>query len=248
MSPVGTKVGTRMANRWTAPWRRGRSDDAADGSPLGTAGRATRGTTQSDGPLRAVEDLRTAEILQAARAELAERGYDRTTITTVAARAGVARTVLHRRWSSKAELVVDAVAPTDHPALPGRQPRDTGSLADDLAALRSPTCDRRALWQALPGLVAELPDTPELAEVLRDRLARPHVALVRSLLERAAARGELRTEADLDLLARLPVAMVTHRLLADGLPVDAAYVAAVHDELLLALATGLTRSDQPLPA
>lgn len=225
-----------MANHRVAPWRRGRSRDA------------THRAAQDDGLLRAVEDLRTAEILQAARTELVERGYDRTTLTTVASRARVAPTVLHRRWCSTAELVVDAVAGVDHATPTGRQGQDTGSLAADLAALRSPTPDHQALWQALPGLVAELPDAPELAAVLRDRLARPHVRLLRALLERAAARDELRADVDLDLAAAVTVAMVAHRLLVDGLPPDPAYLGTVHDEVLLPLVTGAARPAQALSA
>ena len=51
-----------------------------------------------------------AAILAAARELLAERGWDGMTLGDVAARAGVAKTTLYRRWPGKAELVVDAMA------------------------------------------------------------------------------------------------------------------------------------------
>ena len=52
----------------------------------------------------------TDAITEAAFAELAETGYARTSMDAVARRAGVGKAALYRRWSSKAELVMDALA------------------------------------------------------------------------------------------------------------------------------------------
>lgn len=49
-------------------------------------------------------------ILCATRAALVDLGWGRLTMSDVAARAGVAKTTLYRRWANKNELVVDAVA------------------------------------------------------------------------------------------------------------------------------------------
>ncbi|MBN9376091.1 MAG: helix-turn-helix transcriptional regulator, partial [Cellulomonas sp.] len=74
---------------------------------------------------------RDAEILQAARDELAERGYERMTVAAVAARAGAGKATVYRRWASKAELVLDAAMCTADTALTIDRVPDTGSLAGD---------------------------------------------------------------------------------------------------------------------
>ncbi|WP_263729416.1 TetR/AcrR family transcriptional regulator [Cellulomonas sp. SG140] len=176
-----------------------------------------------------------AQLLAAARDELCERGYDGITLSAVAARAGARSSTVHRRWWTRAELVVDALAdprPTGGAAdLP-----DTGSLVDDLRALRA-GLHEDAFWRALPGLVADAADSPELMPAIRDRLVQPRVARLRAVLRRAAARGELGAAADPDLLADVPAAMITYRLLVSREPVDRAFVEAVHDGLLARAAT-----------
>ena len=56
-------------------------------------------------------------------------GYTGMSVDRVAERAGVGRATIYRRWSSKAELVIDAVGNRTFDAL---TPVDTGNLRDDL--------------------------------------------------------------------------------------------------------------------
>src|SRR3954467_7617569 len=84
------------------------------------------------------DHTRDTEILQAAIDVLAETGYDRMTVDMVAARAKAGKATVYRRWASKAELVVDAVAcmkkvDVESTALP-----DTGTLRGDLVAMMKP--------------------------------------------------------------------------------------------------------------
>ncbi|OJV78902.1 MAG: hypothetical protein BGO37_00645 [Cellulomonas sp. 73-92] len=187
---------------------------------------------------------RDAEILQAARDELAERGYERMTVAAVAARAGAGKATVYRRWASKAELVLDAAMCTADTALTIDRVPDTGSLAGDLAALRALKHHDEGVWQALAGLVSELPHAPELASVVHERMVRPRVGLVRALLERAAARGEVRPGLDLDLVASVPSAMISYRLLVSGEPLDSDFLVKVSDEIFVPLATGRPAGDR----
>ncbi|CAL8971710.1 DNA-binding transcriptional repressor TetR [Cellulomonas sp. T2.31MG-18] len=177
-----------------------------------------------------------AQLLAAARDELSERGYDGITLTGVAARAGARRSTVHRRWWTRAELVVDALADAQPAATEAAVP-DTGSVADDLRALRAGARED-ALWRALPRLLTDAADSPELTSAIRDRLVQPRVARLRTVLRRAAARGELAAGADPDLLAEVPAAMVTYRLLVGREPLDPAFLEAVHEGLLVPAATG----------
>ena len=175
------------------------------------------------------------QILHAARDELADRGYERMTMTAVAVRAGVSKASLYRRWWSKAELAVDAVALAADAALAIEAVPDTGSLAGDLQAL---TSVRPWIWHVLPGVVAEAREAPEIAAALRAQLVRGHVDLIRALLDRAVARGELHPDADLELAAQVPAAMIAFRLLVTGEPLHVDFVDKVCDEVLVPLATG----------
>ena len=73
-----------------------------------------------------------ADVLAAVEAELAEHGYDGLTIDAVAARSGVHRTTVYRRWKTVAGLLVDLLqAGLDDTW----EPADTGSLEGDLISL-----------------------------------------------------------------------------------------------------------------
>ena len=196
-------------------------------------------TTMEPRRLGRPRDLtRDAEILQAARDELAERGYERMTMAAVAARAGAGKATVYRRWASKAELVIDAVACTADAALTLEMVPDTGSLSGDLKALRALKHHDDGVWLAMAGLVSEIPHAPELATAVHERLVRPRVGLIRGLLERAARRGELAPGINLDLLASVPPAMIAYRLLVSGEPLDTAFLVRLSDEIFVPLATG----------
>ena len=101
---------------------------------------------------------RDPEILDATLEVLAETGYDGMTIDMVAARAKAGKATVYRRWASKSELVIDAVAcmksaDIDFDALP-----DTGTLRGDLIAMIKPHSieDGAKKLQVMAGLVSML--------------------------------------------------------------------------------------------
>src|SRR5215475_9177578 len=111
------------------------------------------------------EDI-TDAIRAAVFQELAEGGYGRLSIEAVARRAGVGKTAVYRRWSSKLEMVIEMVSSVagERMDLP-----DTGSLRDDIEmilliagkALRHPLA-----WKIIPDLLAEAARNPGIAETL----------------------------------------------------------------------------------
>ena len=143
---------------------------------------------------RVTEAIRTATF-----ALLAEVGFGRLSIEAVAKRAGVSKTAIYRRWTSKQELVVDLVAPV---AMAGLTVPDTGALATDLEAYLRAARDvlSHPLVRVIaPDLLAEAARNPELSQALVGALRRPRREQAASLLERAVARGELPAETDVDL-------------------------------------------------
>jgi hypothetical protein len=74
---------------------------------------------------------------------------------------------------------------------------------------------------------------PELMAAVHTRFLAPRVELVTRVLERARERGEIGAEVDIRLLFAVLPAMVLHRRLVMGEPIDATFVARVVDEVLL---------------
>jgi AcrR family transcriptional regulator len=155
-------------------------------------------------------------ILSAARELLAEVGYQRLTLDAVARRAGVSRPTLYLRWSSKAALVHDAVFAVDDPA---RALAETDDLLADLASLVRRSVSLFAdptVAAAVPGLLADYRDHPDLRDALRDRVDRPVRAQFRSLVTAAAARGQIGSDVDADALFDALVGAVVFRVLVTG--------------------------------
>ncbi|NUU22630.1 MAG: TetR/AcrR family transcriptional regulator, partial [Streptomycetaceae bacterium] len=109
-------------------------------------------------------------ILTAVRDLLAEDGYAKLSFETVARRAGVTRPTIYRRWSSKAQLVHEAVFPAraTEVLIP-----DTGDFAADVRGMIADTAASYARPEAraaLPGLFTDLHQNPELRATVIDRL------------------------------------------------------------------------------
>jgi len=142
------------------------------------------------------------DVAEATCALLGEVGYARLTIEAVAARAGVGKAAIYRRWTSKADLVfASAVHPLDLPL-----PSDTGALRGDLTALVESivAClTPPAAAEAVPGLLGDLSHDPELANRFRTTFVEQERATVVIILERAASRGELGEWPDPDLVHSL---------------------------------------------
>jgi AcrR family transcriptional regulator len=181
------------------------------------------------------DHTRDAEILEAALDVLAEIGYDGMTIDMVAARAKAGKATVYRRWASKGELVIDAVAcmkkgATDFTALP-----DTGSLRGDLIAMMGPPViqDAGRKLNVMAGLVSMLSRSPELAEAAREAIVEPRASASRFLMHRAVERGEISDDCDIDLIALVAPSMAAHQVLMLRKPVDRAFMIKVLDEVVL---------------
>src|SRR5579884_4007198 len=84
-------------------------------------------------PGRPLDPAVAPAVLAAVVELVSERGYEGTTLDAVAARAGVTKPAIYRRWpGGKQELVAGAVAAMRREVTP---PVDTGSLRGDLLAL-----------------------------------------------------------------------------------------------------------------
>ncbi|MEP6482725.1 MAG: TetR/AcrR family transcriptional regulator [Rhodoglobus sp.] len=181
------------------------------------------------------DHTRDPEILDAALDVLAETGYDGMTIDMVAARAKAGKATLYRRWPSKNELVIDAVAcmksnDIDYDNLP-----DTGTLRGDLIAMVKPPSIRDAdrKMRVMAAIVSMLAGNPELAETAQQALIEPRARVNRVFFQRAIDRGEIPTDVDLSMLCLIGPAMAAYRTLMLRKPVDRDYVVAIIDKVIL---------------
>jgi AcrR family transcriptional regulator len=190
----------------------------------GTGGAAPRGRPRSQEADRA--------ILAAAVELLAERGLAAMTIEEVAARAGVGKATIYRRWPSKGLLALDAFVASFR----AQQPLpDTGTLRGDLldalhAWVRAVT--HTPMGRMLADLVAEAQHDPELRAAWRDRVIEPLRSQHRIMLDRAIARGEIPPSVDREVVLDLFFGAAQHRLLLGHLPMTEDFIRGVVDVIL----------------
>ena len=174
-------------------------------------------------------------ILSATRTLLAERGWADLTIAEVAARAGVAKTTLYRRWPGKADLVVDAMAEL----FSHLEVVDGGSMLQDALATVGQYVKLLELPEtqaALLALASEADRDCLLREKVRSQVIGPQRRLVHEAWERACARGEVEGQTDIDLIFDMICGTLVHRILIKGEPVDEAYLTRFVTVLLAGVA------------
>jgi AcrR family transcriptional regulator len=177
---------------------------------------------------------RDPAILNAALAALTEHGYDATNMNDIAARAGVGKAAIYRRWSSKAALITDVLVHW-RPDLLSDEAPDTGSLTGDFDALveRAARNDDDLISNDLVLRVAlEAAHDPELATALDNLMLHKGRRVVSAVLRQAAARGEVSADRDWSLVADVVTAMGLMRVIG-GQTVDATFVRQVIDALVL---------------
>jgi AcrR family transcriptional regulator len=155
--------------------------------------------------------------MQAAIDELTERGYADTTVERVAARAGIAKTTIYRRWRSLDGLLADLMAERAAQQIPVP---DEGDLGSDLRALaRSVVAGVRqpAIRAALASIVAAAVQDRAARDVL-SRFLDGRVAAMTAIIDRGVLRGELPPGTDAAAVIRTVTALIHYRLFIAGEP------------------------------
>jgi AcrR family transcriptional regulator len=177
------------------------------------------------------------ELLDAAWEELAEVGYARLTMGSVATRAGTSEPVLYRRWGNKEQLVYAALKHFGdvHPvAMP-----DTGTLRGDLLAHLTSASETLAGFYAIAmaasfsGMLAAVDLTP--AEAREQTMTARGLPRIRTIYQRAHDRGEIDVERIPPSVLALPFDLMRHDMLMNLKPLKAERIEAIVDELFLPL-------------
>jgi AcrR family transcriptional regulator len=159
----------------------------------------------------------------------------------VANRAKAGKATLYRRWASKGELVIDAVACMKSVDLDLHNLPDTGTLRGDLIAMIKPHTieDSEKKLQVMAGLMSMLSRAPELADAANAAIVEPRARVNRILLRRAVERGEISADCDIDALSVLTPSMAAYRTLIQRKQVDREFLISLIDGVLLP-AVGVT--------
>jgi AcrR family transcriptional regulator len=173
-------------------------------------------------------------IIDAALSVFAESGTEGLCIEKVAARAGVGKATIYRRWPGKEDLLLDAIGALQAPLpeLAGQSVRE--DLVAVLSAMRDAVADpRRAREFAL--LLGEGAKYPRLMARYVETMLEPRREVLRSVLRRGVASGELRADTDVEVAMFMLTGAVIARGKYDPSSMPAGYVERVVDELLLGL-------------
>jgi len=150
----------------------------------------------------------------------------------VAARAGVGKATIYRRWPSKEDLVIDAI--TQVFAEPPRP--DTGSARDDLVKMVRELhvlMSSSVTGGVFPPMAAEVARSSRLGRLYAERVIGPRRAGLAEAIRRGVQRGELPTNTDVELAIDMVVGTILLRRLTHRLKRSDAAVAERAVDLLL---------------
>ncbi|MEP6625778.1 MAG: TetR/AcrR family transcriptional regulator [Acidimicrobiia bacterium] len=172
-----------------------------------------------------------AAILDAAAELLGEVGYDALSIEGVAARAGVGKTTIYRRYPTKVELVIAA---SEHmgagvPPFVERADIRADLLAIAQAYVRMLTATD--VGRAVPMMIVAKTQNPELARA-HDAFVASRRAVSIGVIRRAIERGELPVDVDPELISDLLTGPIMLRVLVTGAPVTSQYLEQLVDSIL----------------
>ncbi len=140
-------------------------------------------------------------ILQTTLKLLTEHGYAGLSVERVASEAGVGKTTIYRRYTTKEELVAAAVGALKDELGP---PPDTGDTLNDIVEMFAHSLEmleRGPGFAMIGALLVEERRNPRLIALFRERIIRPRRDDVITMLQRGVQRGHIRPDADLEVAA-----------------------------------------------
>jgi len=170
-------------------------------------------------------------IMQTAIDLVLELGFRAVSIESIAAKAGVAKTTIYRRWPNKAAVVMDAFmvrfgSGTQFP---------TAKKVTDRIRLQMRTMAsefRSKDGSLVKALLAEAQFDPELATAFRERWTLPRRKMALAVFQKAISRGELRSDIDLEATIDLLYAPMYYRLQMRTGPLSDAYIDEIFDHAM----------------
>lgn len=171
-------------------------------------------------------------ILEAAVELLTEGGFEKLSMEAVAARAGVAKASVYRRYPSRIELIV---AMCQAYAAPQVTLPDTGSLRADLEQLvgflNDSMCPTTTSGRIMPAMLSAAKEHAEVREAMQ-QFSATRRRRIYDIVKAAKARGELRADADADVIGDLVVGSMMYRIVIRNGKIDKKFRTALIDGVL----------------
>lgn len=156
----------------------------------------------------------TDAIIDAVLAELADVGYGQLSMDGVARRARAGKSALYRRWPSKQEMVLDAVARVSLPHVALLRTDDLETVVSLMVQSVESWLTDSLTRKVVPDLIAEALRNQGLGEALTDRIGLMRRNYWREELEARVATGEVDAGADIEYALDLLAAPLFWRLCA----------------------------------
>jgi AcrR family transcriptional regulator len=195
----------------------------------------TPGQSRKPAGAAVLQPDKTDAIVAAFYDELAEGGHDKLTMDRVAARAGVGKAALYRRWRSKEQMIAELVAALGHDE--DTPAPDLGNLHDDLYALLTDTIavgHDPLIRQVMAYAIAMARSSPDLVQAIR-RVPGPSSEAGQVILQRAIDRGELAPDTDLQIALDIITGPMWMRVIIAGETLDPDYAKRLTAMVLRAL-------------
>lgn len=135
-----------------------------------------------------------AAVLEGAVLELGEFGWRSLSVDRIAARSGVHKTTIYRRWGSADRVVLDALLDRGSEGFPIP---DTGDLGEDLVCLGRSVASgiTDPIGRALAAAIIDEPDSPTISR-LADAFWSQQFEEARVIVDRAIKRGDVASSVD----------------------------------------------------
>jgi len=180
--------------------------------------------TARRGPGRPRRSATGHAILKATREILAQGGVHGLTVEGVAARSGVAKTTIYRRWRSKEDLALAALLEVMHQEPPLRHLGRTQTALNAYLSRLITNLKVKLYGRIIRGLISDLAVDRELARGFREKVLARRVTEARTLLQRGIERGELRPDLDTEIAIELLSGPIYYRVLISGDPLTTTFV------------------------
>lgn len=151
-------------------------------------------------------------ILQATLELLAEAGFEAMSIEAIAARAGVGKTTIYRRYSGKEELVADAIESIRQDVVipnTGNLWSDIDALIENAAQITLTPLGR----QTVAMIISSASSNSQFAQIYWDKYLQPRRQAFASVLKRAKARNEVQEDLDPGLIFDTMSAIMLYALI-----------------------------------
>ena len=172
-------------------------------------------------------------IIDAAEELIAQGGVEGLTIEGVAARSGVAKTTIYRRWRDKDELALAILVERTATISP---PPDVGDTRKELLTFLKTAKQVIRPGGVAQGLASAIATQPHLGRTYRERIVDVRRSELKIVIDRGIARGDLRPDTDLWVAHELLIGPLYYRLLFSGAPLGTKHDNQLVDALLRAFA------------